>query len=203
MTWFVQSANQDEAAKPHVQMFIAVDLDLPPGHLRLWTGEGTIQIAGNDYRGIGEFGSVSASPDHTRLLAERKAYRLSGCDPSLMSESDIDGSFGRSITEYFDFLNDAGQLVATPEINWEGRMDAIKRKDGADACIEVNAENRMVYLDVPNGWRYTHEHQQLFFSGDDGLKLVPTTMTTELLWGGRKVVPGIGNTNRGSPTQRR
>ena len=57
--------------------------------------------------------------------------------------------------------------------------------------IEVTAENRMVLLDQANGWRYTHEHQQQFFAGDNGLLLVPSTMTAEVIWGGRKAVPGV------------
>jgi hypothetical protein len=191
MTWFAQSANQSEAALPHARMFLAADFDFSSGHVRTWTGWGNITINGQTYTGVGTLGEVSVSPDHVRLVAERWSYRLSGVDPSLVPESDIDACFGRDVTEYFGFLTEAGQLVATPEINREGRMDGINRADSDEPYIEVQAENRMALLDRTNGWRYTHEHQQSFFAGDDGLKLVASTMTAEITWGGKSTKPGV------------
>ncbi len=198
MTWFTQTANADEAVKEHVHMFLAVAIDLPSGIQRLWSGYGDLSFGGFTYTGIGTFGQVAVGAEHTRLLAEKKSFRLSGVDPSLMPEADIDGSFGRSITEYFGFLDtNAGVLIAMPEINWEGRIDSIIRCDGPEPFLEITAENRMVYLDLPNGWRYTHEHQQQFFPGDDGLKLVPTTETTTVHWGGSLVKAGIPGARAG------
>jgi hypothetical protein len=190
MTWFTQSANETEAAKEHAHINLAGDFDFPSAHLRVWSGLGTVQIDGNDFLGVGQQGAVSEAPDNVRLVAERKTYRLSGVDPSLVSQADIDASFGRSVTEYFFFLTEAGVKVADPEINWEGRIDSINRVDSDTPYIEATAENRMVMLDRPNDLRYTHEHQQQFFPGDDGLKLVPTTMTANILWGGYKANPG-------------
>jgi hypothetical protein len=191
MTWFAQSANQDAAALPRASIFLAVDFDFPSGRIRLWTGWGDITINGNTFTGVGTLGEVSATPDRSQLVAERKSYKLSGVDPSLVPESDIDDCFGRSVIEYFGFLTESGQLVATPEINWEGRIDGINRLDSAEPYIQVQAENRMVLLDRPNGWRYTHEHQQQFFAGDDGLKLIPSTITAEITWGGQSVKAGV------------
>lgn len=193
MTWFTESANQTEAASEHVHMFIAVAMDFTSGFLRCWSGFGDLSFGGYTYTGTGNMGTVSVSPDHTRLLAEKKSYRISGVDPSIVSEADIDACFGRSVTEYFGFLDANGVLVATPETNWEGRIDSFSRVDSAEPYIEVTAENRMVLLDLPNGWRYTHEHQDQFFANDTGLKLVPTTMTAEVLWGDRRVTVGLSN----------
>lgn len=193
MTWFTQTANQTEAAKNHCQMFLAVDIDLPSGHVRVFSGDGTVTINGNVYSGIGKLGTVGVVPDGTKLVAERKSYRLSGAEvnPELFPESDIDGSFGRSITEYFGFVDSSLQLIAAPEVNWEGRIDPINRSDGAEPFIEIQAKNRMALLDVPNGWRYTHEHQPQFFSGDDGFKLKPTVETAQIVWSGGVIKPGV------------
>lgn len=194
MTWFTQSTNETEAAKSRVTMFMAADFDFSSGHVRVWTGWGDITLNGQTYTGIGTLGSVSDTPDQTRLMADKKTFRLSGTDNSLMSEADIDACFGRSVTQYFGFLDDSRALVATPEVLWEGRMDSVIRFDGAEPYIEVQSENRLVLLDQANGWRYTHEHQQQFFSGDDGLKLVPATMTAEVVWGGQKIAGGTSFT---------
>lgn len=186
-------------------MFLAADFDFPSGHARFWTGIGEITILGSVYTGTGEFGRVDVLSEHVRLVAEPKKFQLhhEELHPSWLSESDIENSFGRSVTEYFGFLNPtAGQLVATPEINWEGRIDKIRRSDGAAPFIEVTAEHRLSLIDRADGWRYTHEHQQQFYAGDFGLKEVPSLETTEVLWGGFRVYPGYGATNGGGSGRR-
>ena len=147
-------------------------------------------INSQTYTGIGYLGQVSVVPDGAKMVAEQKSFRLSGSDPSLVSEADIDACFGRSVTEYFGFLSN-GALVATPEINWEGRMDSVNRVDSSEPYIEVLAKSRMALLDISNGWRYTHEHQQQFFAGDNGLNLIASVLTAQVTWGGQKVTAGI------------
>ena len=191
MTWFDSSANQAEAEKPHIRMFIAVDLEFSSAHVRVWSGSGDITISGHVFTGLGAMGKVSTPAENNRLIAEKKTYQLTGVDPSLVSEADIDASFGRDVTEYVGFLDTVtGQLVDTPEITWEGRIDQINRTDGRNPVIEINAETRTVLLDQTDGWRYTDEHQKLFFPADDGFDQVAPSSLKTLYWGGKKVVIG-------------
>lgn len=201
MSWFAQSPNDTEAANEHVRLFVAVSFAFSSLTVRFWSGFGELSFSGNTYIGTGELGKISAHTEQVVLVAERKTYQLTGVDPALVLESDFDSSFGRSVTEYFGFLTAAGVLVTTPEINWEGRIDSCRRVDGANPVIEVNAEHRLSLMDKPDGWRYTHEHQQQFFAGDDGLKLVPSVETTEILWGGHRVYPGYNTAGPGGPTR--
>jgi hypothetical protein len=188
-------------------MFLAVDADFTSGHVRLWTGFGVLTIGGNTYLGMGELGRVESVPDRSNLTVERKVYQLAGepVNPAVVSETDIDASFGRSIIEYLGFINNAtGQLLATPEVNWEGEISSILRVDGATPRIDVNADNRMILLEREDGWRYTHQHQTEFYPDaplDLGYQLVPTIDTTEILWGGRRVIAGSGG--RGGPDRPR
>ncbi len=194
MTWFAQSANETEAAKDSVYMFVAVDFDFPSAHVRIWSGVGDLVIGGNTYTGMGDLGTISVPQERAGLTLERKTYQLAGPDVSLIPEAELDASFGKSVTEYFGFINPTTRaLVATPEIKWEGRIDAIRRVDSPDnPIIEVNAEHRMVLLDQTDGWRYTHEHQQQFFSGDTGFEEVAAIQLKEVIWGGASVNPGGG-----------
>lgn len=191
MTWFSESANATEADKKHCLMFLAVDFDFPSGHVRLWSGLGDITINGNTYLGVGNLGRVSMPSETVTLTAEKKTFQLSNVDPSWIAESDLEDSFGRSVTEYFGFLNtETRALIADPEINWEGRIDSARRIDGVEPIVEINAEHRHVLLERADGWRYTHEHQQQFFSGDSGFNLVPSLELKEVLWGGKRVYAG-------------
>jgi hypothetical protein len=171
-------------------MFIAVAFAFPSGTQRFWTGFGDLSFGGDAYIGTGTLGSITVKPENVRLLAERKTYQLSGVDPLLASEADIDASFGRSVTEYLGFLSAAGTVVATPEIYWEGRMDNIRRVYGENPVIEVNAEHRLVMMDRPDGWRFTHEHQLMFYAADLGFRETSSVETSNVLWGGYGVLPG-------------
>ncbi len=192
MSWFQQTANATEADKDAVALFIAVAFAFQSGTLRFWTGFGDLTFGGNTYLGSGDLGKISTHTEQIPLVSEKKTYQLTGVNPALVSEADFDTSFGRSVTEYFGFLTPAGQLVATPEINWEGRIDSCRRVDGSAPLIEVNAEYRLAVVDGVDGWRYTHEHQQQFFPGDDGLALAASVETTDVVWGGVHIAPGSG-----------
>lgn len=186
MTWFTLIANQTAAESEHVNIFRAVDIDLPSGHVRLWTGYGDLVIGGNAYTGAGKFARSSDPSERTGLDAARKTFGISGAElsPGMIAESDIDNSKGRSVKEYVGFLGSAGQLVAEPEISWEGSIDGIRRIDGAEPAIEINAEHRMIILDKSTGLRRTNEHQQQFFAGDTGYSQVNPSLVREISWGG-------------------
>lgn len=200
MSWFESSANEAEADKEHYLMFLAVDFEFASGHAYFWSGVGEITFGGNTYLGMGTLASVSSTTDRVALSPETKTYRISGAeiDPAAVSEADIDSSFGKSVVEYFGFINpNTGKLLDTPEINFEGEISNIRRMDGAEPFIEVNAEDRMIMLERTDDWRFTHEHQQEWFPGDKGFDQMPAVATKESLWGGHRVLPGVADTGRG------
>jgi len=194
VSWFAHSANETEAGNEHVGMFVAVDFDFPSGHIYLWTGLGDLSFGGNDYLGVGDLGKIDTPAENNQLQSQTKKYQLTGVDPALVPETDIDNSYGRSVTEYFGFLDaEARTLVATPEINWEGRIDVIRRVDGANPVIEVTAEHRMVLLELTDTWRYTHEHQQMFYPAlnDKGFDQVTAIQLKKVVWSGKNVDPAV------------
>lgn len=202
MTWFANSLNESEADKAHYFPFVAVDFDFPSGHYRYWSGAGELVINGNTFEGLGEFVAVEGEPDSVELGPQRRTYTLShvDVDPAIIDENDIDNSFGRDVVEYLGFLNpETRQLVATPEIFWEGRIDSFSRTDGASPIIKVTAEHRLALLDRSDDWRYTHEHQQEFYPGDNGLDQVNAIMLKKVIWGGKNVDPAIRSPNGPTP----
>lgn len=205
--WFADSANSLAASRRHYYIFLAVDFDFPSGHVRLWSGYGTLSFAGNDYVGAHHLTRVSSHAERSNLAIERKTYQLAGAsvDPAVVPEDDIDGSFGRSVTEYLGFLDpDSRQLVGVPEVNFEGEISNIRRRDGREPAIEVNAEHRLALLDQVDGWRYTHEHQAQFYADDNGLNMMQRNEMREILWGGHRVSPGggVGGGGRGGARPR-
>ncbi|HYE70604.1 MAG TPA: hypothetical protein VD932_03675 [Aquabacterium sp.] len=197
MTWFEQSANQTEAAKEHCRPFIAVDMDFPSGHARLWSGYGDLVIGADTFIGAGALGRVSWPAERDGLDAPRKTFELAGADvnPALVPESDLENSFERLIIEYLGWLNtETGQLVAQPEVSF-WLIDSINRFDGLEPRIVVNAEQATKLLDRSSDWRNTHEHQQQFYFGDSGFFYTPSSVLREIVWGGTIVGGGGGGFN--------
>jgi len=200
MTWFADSSNAAEASKAKYFPFLAVDFDFPSGHYRFWTGAGEITLLGQTYLGLGNLVKIESESETVELGPQRKKYTLSSVDvdPAIIDESDIDGSFGRSVIEYLGFLNpETLQLIANPEINWEGRVDSFRRVDSEAPIIEVSAEHKLALLDRADEWRYTHEHQQEFFpsAGDTGLDQVNKLPLKKVIWGGKLVDAAVQGKN--------
>jgi hypothetical protein len=128
--WFEDSVNANEAEKIRYAMFLAVNMNFPSGEVRVWSGIGQITLFDEVYTGLGLLGRASSAPERNNLTFERKTYQLTGVDPSLVSEEDIEDSFGRSVVEYLGFLTEDGVLVADPEVNFEGEISNIRRVDG-------------------------------------------------------------------------
>lgn len=195
-TWFESALNEAEAELHRYNPLLAVDLDFPSGHVRVWSGWGEITIGGNVFHGLGELVSVSSVAERSNLTTERKTYQLAGAmvDPAAVSEEDIDGSFGRPVIEYLGFLDPkTHRLRDEPEIRWEGVISNIRRRDGRAPLIEVNADDRLAMLDKVDGWRYTHEHQQQFYVGDMGCEPARRLDQRDVLWGGKRVGAGVGS----------
>lgn len=201
MSWFTDANCEAASLLEHAQIAYAVDFDFPSGHVRYHTGLGDLTIGGNVYTGVGTLGSIDGVPERTNLNSESWKYGLSGVDPSIVPESEIDNCYGRSVIEYEVWINPTTQAVVGYEINREGRMGKVRRVHGGPTpSIVVSCENRLAILDQADGWRWTDEHQQQFFSGDLGCDQTKNLESKEVLWGGSRIIAGTGPWWRGGGT---
>ena len=195
MSWYTDSNCQAAAEREAILIAWAADLDFPSGHVRLSTYTDTLTIDGNSYvPGYNSAGqllvAIQEPVERAQLYAERWTYQLAGVDPSVVPESEIDNSYGRSVTEYEVYIdNDTRQMIGY-EIRREGRISKIRRRDSDEPLIEVDCEHRLVILEKSSGWRYTTQHQDKFFSGDLGCDFTASLESKELIWGGHRVVAG-------------
>lgn len=190
MSWFSDANCEAAALLEHAQKSYAVDFDFPSGHVRLHTGLGDLVLDSNTYTGVGTLGAIETVPERAQLTSERWTYSLSGVDPAVIPESEIDNCFGRSVVEYEVYINPDTQAVIGKEINREGRMGRVRRRDGDQPLISISCENRLAILGKANGLRYTDEHQQNIFPGDLGCDQVKFLETIEVIWAGGRVDPG-------------
>jgi hypothetical protein len=192
VTWFADPNCEAAAIAEHCVLAYAVDFDFPSGHVRLATWVGDLVIGGNTYTGLGKLGSVSAVADRASLASERWTYSVTGVDPSIIPESELDNCYGRSVAEYLAFINSTTHVVIGTETLREGSMGRSRRKDGGVPVIEISCETRNAVLNQPDGYRYTTEHQvTYFFASDLGCDFTRKIDSLDLIWGGYKVFPGI------------
>jgi hypothetical protein len=191
MSWFTDPNCEAECMKAHAAIATAVDFDFPSGHVRLGTWLGNLVIGGNTYLGVGSLGSIQETAQGVQLVAEQWSYQLSGVDPAILPESEIDNAFGRSVVEYEVWMDPVRWTVIGTEINREGTMGRFRRLDGGQRpLIEVTVDTRLSMLEQTDGWRYTTEHQAKFFSGDLGCDFARRNDSIEIIWGGYRVLPG-------------
>jgi len=191
VTRFSSSDNQAAAARPDVYAAICADLALASGTLRLNDSEYTFPINGNTYTGLGRFGSIEHVEESTDMVARPVRLSLSGVDSSLIAEAlpdtDVSNYQNRAVTLRLAlFVPSTYQLVDTPEILWEGRMNQMVITLGADQSqIALSCEHRL--RRAPRIARYTNEDQQLLYPGDRFFDLLPQIPGFRGTWGSQPV----------------
>ena len=173
-------------------------LDFQTGPVRVWDGIGTKTWGGNNYTGLGHFGTVSPIEETADVKANGVVLTLNGVPTSLLATVLGDNYSGREVSLWLGALNQTGGLVADPDKVFSGRMNNVEfDKDGSTAVIRVYVESRLVDLRRSHERRYTHEHQKIDFSTDEGLEYMARAQSTPFSWGGARVPTYAGGGNAG------
>lgn len=161
--------------------------DFQSGAVRVWSGIGTLTWDGNDYVGVGHFGGFSPIEETADTKANGVAFQLSGVPSALIATVLGDNYQGRSVKMWLGAMNSSGAIVVDPYQIFAGRMDAVEIDEGAEtSVIRVLAESRLIDIQRSRERRFTHEDQQIDFSGDEGLAMMPMVQSTPFVWGGQK-----------------
>lgn len=203
MTWFTDSNVEALYEKEHIIEAIAIDGDFPSGHVRLTTWPAGLTIAGNPFISVAGIVEIEEAEETAQRIFEPRVYSISGVDPTVIPESEIDNSFGRAWTEYLVGIDPNTYQIVGYEEAWSGYIGRMRRLDSRTPMIQVHVNHRLAALEQADGYRRTHEHQQQFFAGDTGYIKPKGLGAVEILWGGSRVSPGTrgGNPRRRPPTQ--
>jgi hypothetical protein len=154
------------------------------GTLRLWSGLGSIIWGGQTWTGAGTLLSLSEIDEPTDIVAAGFTVSLSGIPTDLVSAVIADVMQGDQGRILIGLLDDAGALIVDPVLAASGRMDVPTITDDAETCvIDVSYEGRLIDLNRPREWRYTHESQQQVYPGDRGFEYVAALQDKEIIWG--------------------
>ena len=171
-----------------VRPLLAVELEFSTGTLRFWNGYGDLTMtaggSSNTFTGLGDLMGVSAVSESDQVEAIGASLSLTGIKSSLISSALSANYTNRNASIFLGLFDTNKSVIADVYTLFKGKMDIMKIDEGAEsATIVLNLENRLIALDSPKERRYTHEDQQLSFSGDLGFEFVPDLQDKEIIWG--------------------
>ena len=171
-----------------VRPLLAVELEFSTGTLRFWNGYGDLTMtaggSSNTFTGLGDLMGVSAVSESDQVEAIGASLSLTGIKSSLISSALSANYTNRNASIFLGLFDTNKSVIADVYTLFIGKMDIMKIDEGAEsATIVLNLENRLIALDRPKERRYTHEDQQLSFSGDLGFEFVPDLQDKEIIWG--------------------
>ena len=184
ITTAFKNAIVDQVVRP----LLACELEFSTGTLRFWNGYGDLTMtaggSSNTFTGLGDLMGVSAVSESDQVEAIGATLSLTGIKSSLISSALSANYTNRNASIFLGLFDTNKSVIADVYTLFKGKMDIMKIDEGAEsATIVLNLENRLIALDRPKERRYTHEDQQLSFSGDLGFEFVPDLQDKEIIWG--------------------
>ena len=176
---------------------ILIDMMFTSAPLYLWNGNGTLTHSSTDYLGVGDLISIGAISEKTDLTATGVAITLAGIKQSLLAIALAEPYQNRSITIRLGAMNESGDLVTSPVVMFQGRMDVMTiQDDGTSATITVQCESKLIQLDRAFVRRYTAEDQKIDFPNDTALNFMAKIQEIGIPWGISNSVTGGGGGSR-------
>lgn len=154
------------------------------GWVRVWTGARDITWDGKIWTGAGALIGLGTLEETSEVVASGTTVSLSGVPLELIGlaiEEARQGSPGRI---WLAMLTPEREVIADPVQAFSGRLDVPEiAEDGSSCTITISYESRLIDLNVPRSWRYTHESQQVLHPGDRGFEHVTAIQDREITWG--------------------
>lgn len=184
ITTAFKNAIVDQVVRP----LLACELEFSTGTLRFWNGYGDLTMtaggSSNTFTGLGDLMNVSAISESDQIEAIGASLSLTGIKSSLISAALSANYTNRNASIFLGLFDTSKSVIADVYTLFKGKMDIMKIDEGPEsATIVLNLENRLIALDRARNRRYTHEDQQLSFSGDLGFEFIPDLQDKEIIWG--------------------
>lgn len=159
-----------------------------------WGGAGDLEIAAEDYIGIGDSVLITATGAQIGGVEDGIEIALSGVDPTTIELGTT--TFARNArTAIWRLMFDlSGSVLLHAEMFERGRVDKLTWSDtpGGEAMIKVAVETAARGLGRKTG-RTTSDADQRMIDGDDGaLKRVTQAGELTLAWGGKPPARAMG-----------
>ncbi len=166
-----------------VHLCLMTEADFDSGSINMFTGYGTLTVGGKDYLGTGKILQISPAQETAELTASNATFQLSGiqeADIAIALTENYNGRPGRMKLGLFD---SSGVIITDPIQIYSGRMDTgTLNDDPAKPVYTMTSETDLIRLNLSLVRNYTHEDQQIDYSGDTFFSRVPAMQNKTVTW---------------------
>lgn len=147
---------------PTVRMAIMASLQFGDNTIYVWTGIGPTTWNSMTFQGVGSLGTISAISEDSDVSAKNVTISLAGIPSSMMNEVLYEVRVLRTANIWLALYDSSNNLIATPVLSYQGKMDAPEMNDDGKTCTcTISLENVLVDLNREVYRRYTDEDQQM------------------------------------------
>lgn len=172
---YTETLEADLAAQG-LSPILFVRLKYDDGDILIHDWVGTITWGGEDWLGVGDFGTIESVEETSEITNLNIQLILSGLNNELRQEALDSNYYRREVIVYYGSLDLVGRLkidsdgnTVEPDVLWAGFMDVMTaRVEGDESSITLTAENEDVDFHRPNGKMYSHAQQSVEYPGDTG-----------------------------------
>ena len=164
---------------------VAIDCDPP---VRVFSGHGMMEIAGEEYEGIGDRALAQVSDGALGGSAQTVTLSLSGVDPDVLAILAAEDVRAAPVVLRRLVCDGTGKTVLDAHVYRRGRLDQLPTEDviGAEATIKAMVEGAARGLGRRGGRLRTDADQRLVKPNDGSLKHVSYAAEKTLYWGGQR-----------------
>jgi len=189
----IDSNLKTESTSPVFNYVVFVQLAFPSGTIYAHNGVGTITWGGNDYLGVGGFGTIGVLEESLALNSNPVEVILSSVTPEIITAIQVDDIFGRDADIFIGTMNEDGELLGTPDNWYSGHMETVALTLGESDGVKIRIQSRASRLRLRNNKRYTIEQHQADHPGDLFFEFLPHLMEASVTWGGERVRIGFAS----------
>lgn len=133
---------------------------------------------------LGSLLGLGSIEETQQVVASGTTVSLSAVPLDMVSLAIEEAEQGKPGRVWLGLLTETREVIADPVQAFTGRLDVPEIADAGDSCtLTISYENRLLDLQTPRNWRYTHESQQVLAPGDLGFEFVAAIQDKEITWG--------------------
>jgi len=178
----IVNALKDDVVRP----VTFAKLDFSSSTLYMHDSIGTFTWGGNDWLGVGDFGSVSAIEEGTDISPYSITLTLSGLDSTIadIGSAGTEDYYLRDVDIYLGLLDEDESLIEDPNPIWSGFMDVMTLVTGTQGnnSITLTCESELAKINRSADLKYTHVQQQRVNSNDLFFEYLHEIEGVKILW---------------------
>ena len=181
----ISAGQQAALEKPIVRVVYFVAFDFAGGVGRFSTFNQPIEWGGVTWLGVGSIASISEITEEEGATSSALNFTLNAGDPKLLALAvgAVEEYRGRSAKMWMCPLDDAYQLIGSPEICWRGIMDTVTvGVEGDGGTITLKCETSAYGLKRQPSLRMNAAQQSKRHPEDTGFAYLSDLIANPALW---------------------